>query len=70
MLLLCLVEDAYSTLKADKSLNHYCRVVIHLGIKLENSLTRNETVPFTEMWTDLETVIQVKSARNRKINVT
>ena len=60
MLLLYLVEDAYFPLKTYKSLNHYRRVVIDLGSKLENSLIRNEIVPFTEMWIDLETVLQVK----------
>ena len=68
MLLLYLVEDAYSPLKAYKSLNHYHRAVTDLGSKLENSLTRNEIVPFIEMWIDLETVIQVKSETEKQMS--
>lgn len=38
-----------------------------MGSKLENSLTRNEIVPFIEMWIDLETV-QVKSETEKQMS--
>ena len=37
-------------------------------VKYNSVIKRNKTVPFAEVWTDLETVYRVKNIRKRKTN--